>query len=48
MDKNVFIQLQAKESQRKTLKKIAKKNNRTSSEQIRHWIDTVGKRLEAK
>jgi hypothetical protein len=48
MDKNIFIQLQAKESERQLLKRIAKKNSRTSSEQIRFWIKNAGKRLDAK
>ena len=47
MDKNIFIQLQAKESEREMLKRIAEKNKRTSSEQIRFWINNAGKRMEA-
>ena len=47
MDKNVFIQIQAKESERDMLKKIANRHSRTSSEQIRFWIANAGKRMEA-
>ena len=43
----IFIQIQAKESERKMLKKIAGKHNRTSSEQIRFWIANAGKRIES-